>query len=70
MMMFRSPSPTMALMVSARSTKGKESCTSAMRMSTVSGHPPKKPATRPSSPPTTAVSSTVQKPMKSAMRAP
>ena len=39
MMMFRSPSPTMALMVSARSTKGKESCTSAMRMSTVSGQP-------------------------------
>ena len=37
--MFRSPSPTMALMVSASRMKGKDSCTSTSRMSTAPGQP-------------------------------
>ena len=44
--------------------------TSASRISTADGHRSTKPATSPSSPPTTAVTSTVQAPMKSARRAP
>ncbi len=69
-MMLRRPSPTMALMVSASRMNGKESCTSAIRMSTAPGQPSKKPASSPSRPPTRAVSSTQQSPMKSATRVP
>ena len=70
MMMLRSPSPTIALMVSASRMNGNDSCTSAMRISTLPGQPPKKPANSPTRPPTIAVTSTVQNPMNSAIRAP
>ena len=60
----------MALMVSASRMNGNESCTSARRMTTADGQRSTKPASRPSSPPTTAVTSTVHTPMKSARRAP
>ena len=68
--MLRRPSPTIALIVIASRMNGKESWTSAMRMSTAEGQRSTKPATSPSSPPTTAVRTTVQPPMKSASRAP
>ena len=69
-MMFRSPSPTIALIVMASRMNGNESWTSAMRMSTAEGQRSTNPATRPRSPPATPVMSTVQTPMKSARRAP
>jgi hypothetical protein len=40
-MMLRNPSPTIALMVRASRMNGKESCTSATRISTVPAHPSK-----------------------------
>ena len=69
-MMLRSPSPTMALMVRASRMNGKDSCTSARRMSAAEGQRSTKPATSPSPPPITAVASTVQPPMNSERRAP
>src|SRR5207244_2342118 len=69
-MMLRRPRPTIALIVMARRMNGNESCTSARRMSAADGQRSTKPAIRPSRPPTTAVTTTVQAPMNSASRAP
>jgi len=49
---------------------GKASCTSAMRMSTLSTHPPKCPARRPRSTPKTPATSSVETPTVSETRAP
>jgi hypothetical protein len=59
-----------ALMVRASRMNGKESCTSARRMSAADGQRSTNPAMSPSPPPTTAVASTVHTPMKRERRAP
>ena len=69
-MMLRRPRPTIALMVSASRMNGNDSCTSAIRMTTAEGQRSTEPASSPSSPPATAVTSTVHTPMNMARRAP
>ena len=62
--------PSTAIRQSARKMKGNDSMTSTMRMMTVSTHPPKNPASRPSVTPISMDTTTANRPTMKEILAP